>query len=132
MAKKYGVFYAAAIVMVCFCGATAFAADGSCSSPEAKLKDVQARKEQTAKEYRAAVDQAASETNAKINQLKADYKKACRECAKARDAQCEKLRADYDAKMQPLSAEEKQIISTMVPSQRMNFAKPKYEREEKK
>lgn len=131
MMKTKGVLLAAFLLSVSFCAPGVFAQAGSGGDLEAKLKDVQARKEQVAKEYRAAVDQVNSEADGKIRQIKADYRKACKECANDKDAKCKKLSEDYDTKMQPLKAEEDQIRSTMAPSQRMNFAQPKYERREK-
>lgn len=127
MLKQYGIVTAVAIFVFCFCASAVFAQCGSCDL-EAKLKDLQAQKEQVTQEYRAAVNKANSEADGKIKQLKRDYKKACAECNKERDMQCGEFKKGYDAKMQPVSAEEKQVMSAMAPNQRMNFAKPKSER----
>ena len=132
MVKKYGIFLAAAVMVVCFCVPAVFAEMNLNDSLKAQLKDIQAKKEQTTKEYETAVSQTNKEADGKIHQLKKEYKKAYGECVKARDAQCGKLHSDYEASMQPLRDQEKKIISSMVPNERMNFANPKYERQEKK
>lgn len=132
MGKKQGIFLAAVFLVICSCAAAALAEGNPNAELKAKLDQIQAQKEQTAREYEAAVNRANADADNKVSQLKRDYKKACRECAKERDGQCAQFRADYEAKMQPLRNEEKQVIAAMAPSQRMNFAKPKYERQQEK
>jgi len=91
----------------------------------AKLREVRQRKAQITNEYQNELGKVNKAAEDKLAKIKADFHKAREECLTDKNDRCGRLNADYKAKIDPVLAEEKRIMESMGPGERMNFAKSK-------
>lgn len=131
MAKKCIFLAAAVFLTACFGLAVLFAQEKQ-EDYKARINELRKEMAQVKYDYQEAAQKVNRTSEDKIEAARQEFHKARTVSLEDRKQKVDALTRAYKDKTRPMEAEEKSILEALAPSQGMNFAKPKAEKDKAK